>query len=57
MIKKEYLGTLVPPLPAKQAVKSVLDRFSVEFVRRRCAALKDFLHRLRNGSNFLIGID
>lgn len=39
-------GTLIPPLPAKQAVKGVLDRFSVEFVRRRCTALRNFLHRL-----------
>ena len=40
------LGCIIPPLPSKQAVKGVLDRFSVEFVTKRCHGLNQFLRRI-----------
>ena len=40
------LGVIIPPLPSKQAVKGVLDRFSVEFVTKRCSGLNKFLSRV-----------
>ena len=44
--EENHPGTIIPPLPEKQAVKGVLDRFSVEFVTRRCQGLNHFLSRV-----------
>lgn len=45
-VSNYILGCIIPPLPSKQAVKGVLDRFSVEFVTKRCHGLNQFLRRV-----------
>jgi len=44
--EENHPGCIIPPLPSKQAVKGVLDRFSVEFVTKRCHGLNQFLRRV-----------
>merc|ERR1711953_832268 len=44
--EENHPGCIIPPLPSKQAVKGVLDRFSVEFVTKRCSGLNKFLSRV-----------
>lgn len=44
--EENHPGVIIPPLPSKQAVKGVLDRFSVEFVTKRCSGLNKFLSRV-----------
>ena len=44
--EENHPGAVIPPLPEKQAVKGVLDRFSVEFVTKRCQGLNHFLKRV-----------
>lgn len=45
-LEAHHPGTLIPPLPSKQQMKQILDKFSVEFVRKRCIQLNSFIKRV-----------
>jgi len=45
-LEAEYPYFIIPPLPSKFVVKSVMDRFSQGFIKTRCRALNNFMLRL-----------
>jgi len=45
-LEQEHPTNLVPPLPSKFIMKSVMDRFSLEFIKTRCQALHNFMKRI-----------
>ncbi|CBY18443.1 unnamed protein product [Oikopleura dioica] len=45
-LETHHPGCLIPPLPSKQHMKGILDKFSVEFVRKRCIQLNAFVRRV-----------
>lgn len=45
-LETEHPTNLIPPLPSKFVMKSVMDRFSAEFINTRCQALHNFMQRL-----------
>ena len=47
-LEEEYPTFIIAPLPSKFVVKGMLDRFSLEFTRKRCSALNVFMQRLVN---------
>lgn len=48
MFENDYPTFIIPPLPSKFIVKGLIDKFTPEFIEKRCLALNKFLQRVSN---------